>query len=438
MHAGALLISTHTSNPSDHPLYQVGDAILPKRILVTGTAGFIGFHAAAALRLQGHGVVGLDNFNPYYSVRLKRARAQLLDQQGVHTVQADLNDQEAVAEVLRLCECTHVLHLAAQAGVRYAVKNPGAYVHSNVAGFVALMEAVRKVTPQPPAVVYASSSSVYGLNERVPFSEDDAADRPSSVYAATKKADELLAHTYAHLHGLSLTGLRFFTVYGPWGRPDMAAFAFARAILDGSPVRVFTRTADGDDGGAKKEMWRDFTYVDDIVAGTMRALETAERSRPAGEAWGGGGGGGGGGPPARLYNLGNTHPVNVSTFLSILERHLNRKASRQYVPAPATGDVMRTHADVSRASRDLGYSPRVSLDEGLARFAQWYTSYYGRGQFPEDGDGDAFSRRRGLLAWGADGEVGVEGLDVDGGDPFEDGEGHPVRPPGHGDAAGGA
>ena len=345
MHAGALPLTPPSRYTSVPPLIvpslQVGDAILPKRVLVTGTAGFIGFHAAAALRLQGHGVVGLDNFNPYYSVRLKKARAQLLDQQGVHTVQADLNDQEAVAEVLRLCECSHVLHLAAQAGVRYAVKNPGAYVHSNVAGFVSLMEAVRRVAPQPPAVVYASSSSVYGLNERVPFSEDDPADRPSSVYAATKKADELLAHTYAHLHGLSLTGLRFFTVYGPWGRPDMAAFAFARAILDGTPVRVFTRAAEGDDsGGARTEMWRDFTYVDDIVAGTMRALETAERSRKQGEAWGDAAAGGG--PPPRLYNLGNTHPVNVSTFLSILERHLNRACPRSCMWAWRRGSADRT------------------------------------------------------------------------------------------------
>lgn len=319
-----------------HTHLQVGDAVQPKRVLVTGTAGFVGFHAAAALRLQGHGVVGLDNFNPYYSVRLKRARAALLEQQGVHTVQADLNDGDAIAEVLRMCGASHVLHLAAQAGVRYAVKNPGAYVHSNVAGFVSLLEAVRRVQPRPPALVYASSSSVYGLNTHVPFSEDDTADRPASVYAATKKADELLAHTYAHLHGLSVTGLRFFTVYGPWGRPDMAAFAFARAILDGNPVKVFTRADDGEGGSApgagRAEMWRDFTYVDDIVAGTLRALDTAPQSR-AHPAWSGGGGDDaviasadaqGSGPPPRLYNLGNTHPVNVSTFLSLLEKHLDR------------------------------------------------------------------------------------------------------------------
>ena len=349
MHAGALLISTHTSNPSDHPLYQVGDAILPKRILVTGTAGFIGFHAAAALRLQGHGVVGLDNFNPYYSVRLKRARAQLLDQQGVHTVQADLNDQEAVAEVLRLCECTHVLHLAAQAGVRYAVKNPGAYVHSNVAGFVALMEAVRKVTPQPPAVVYASSSSVYGLNERVPFSEDDAADRPSSVYAATKKADELLAHTYAHLHGLSLTGLRFFTVYGPWGRPDMAYYSFAEAIMRGDPITLYDR-------GRLK---RDFTYIDDIVAGILGCLDHP----PAQEA-----------PPIRVLNIGNHQAETVATLIGLLEAALGKKAIIRDVPRPAT-EVTETFADIDAIASLTGFAPTTPLSRGIPRFAAWFKNF---------------------------------------------------------------
>ena len=357
-------------------------------VLVTGAAGFVGFHAALALRREGWGVVGLDNFNAYYSVALKRARTAQLEAAGVHTVSADLNDGQALRRLFALCPVSHVLHLAAQAGVRYAVKNPGAYVHSNVAGFVSLLEAMKGLSPLPP-LVYASSSSIYGLNDKVPFSEADRTDRPASLYAATKKSNELLAHTYAHIYGLSATGLRFFTVYGPWGRPDMAAFSFSRAIRAGTPVRIFQ-------GPGGSELSRDFTYVDDIVAGVLGALRTAPPSgKPA--------------PAPRLFNLGNTRPVNVSYFVTLLERRLGARAVRQYVAVPGTGDVLFTSADVSAAAGALGYAPRVELEEGLGRFADWFTQYYGDGEHSGDME-QTFARRRlaeageGGEGWAGDGE----------------------------------
>ena len=276
-------------------------------------------------------------------------------------------------QLFSLCRVTHVLHLAAQAGVRYAVKNPAAYVHSNVAGFVTLLEVMKELSPPPP-LVYASSSSVYGLNDKVPFSEADATERPASLYAATKKSNELLAHTYAHIYGFSTTGLRFFTVYGPWGRPDMAAYAFTRAILAGQPVRIFQ-------GPGGSELSRDFTYVDDVVAGTLAALHAAAPpSKP---------------PPAgRIFNLGNTRPVNVSHFVDVLEGALGVRAMRQHVAVPATGDVLHTHADVARAAAELGYAPRVSLEDGLQRFADWFLAHYGGGAHARDLDHVPIRRRR--------------------------------------------
>lgn len=366
-------------------------------MLVTGSAGFVGFHAATALRARGHAVVGLDSFNAYYSPALKRARAAQLEEQGVHTATVDLNDAEALRQLLALCLPTHVLHLAAQAGVRYAVKNPHAYVHSNVAGFVTLLEALKGMQPLP-RLVYASSSSVYGLNERVPFAEAHSTDRPASLYAATKKSNELLAHTYAHIYGLSVTGLRFFTVYGPWGRPDMAAFAFSRAILSGSPVRIFQ-------GPGGSELSRDFTFVEDIVDGALKALDWAPASgKPV--------------APPRVFNLGNTRPVNVSHFVSLLEQHLGRTALRQYVTVPSTGDVLHTNADIQAASSTFGYAPQVPLETGLRLFTTWFQGYYGHGQHKGDME-QTFARRRRMLeeqgdegaglgweedAWAADGE----------------------------------
>jgi len=328
-------------------------------VLVTGSAGFVGFHTSIALKERGVGVLGLDNVNDYYPQGLKRARLAKLESLGVHTVEGDLNDAAAVRRVLDVCRFTHVLHLAAQAGVRYAVRNPGAYVHSNVAGFVTLMEGIIRTKPMPK-VVFASSSSVYGLNTKVPFSESDVTDSPASLYAATKKADELLAHTYNHIHGVAITALRFFTVYGPYGRPDMAYFSFANNIVKGKPIKIFT-------GEGGSELARDFTYVGDVVKGTIASLDTSQAS---------GKGEDGSKPPFRVFNLGNKKPVKVSDFVSILEKHLGKKAIRNYVPMPKTGDVPYTHADVSKAAEELNYNPMTSLDEGLSIFVKWYKEYY--------------------------------------------------------------
>jgi len=312
-----------------------------------------------ALRARGAGVLGLDNVNDYYPQALKRARMAKLESLGVHTVEADLNDGAALRKALDSCSFTHVLHLAAQAGVRYAVKNPGAYVHSNVAGMVNLMEEVIRTSPMPK-VVFASSSSVYGLNTKVPFSESDVTDSPASLYAATKKADELIAHSYNHIHGVSLTALRFFTVYGAYGRPDMAYFSFANNIVRGKPIKIFQ-------GEGGTELARDFTFIGDVVKGITAALDTSEPSgkKPDGTK-----------PPFRVFNLGNKTPVTVSDFVSTLEKHLGVKAIRNYIPMPKTGDVPYTNADISKAQRELGYEPQTSLDEGMKIFVAWYKEYY--------------------------------------------------------------
>jgi len=323
-------------------------------VLVTGSAGFVGFHAAKALRARGDGVLGIDNFNAYYPRGLKRARAAELERDDVLTVHADLNDQASLKQVMDVCSFTHILTLAAQAGVRYAKKDPHSYVASNVAGFVTLLELVKNYEPMP-RVVYASSSSVYGLNTKVPFSEDDTVDQPASLYAATKKSDEMIAHTYNHVYGIAVTGLRFFTVYGPYGRPDMAAFAFANLITKGEPLQIFQ-------GPGGSELERDFTYIDDIVAGCVAALDHIGPSKkPA---------------PLKVYNLGNKSPVSVSEFVSLLEEHMGKKAIRKYRPLPNSGDVLKTHADISLAQRELGYKPTTPLKEGLRRFVAWYKYYY--------------------------------------------------------------
>jgi len=333
-----------------------------KVILVTGTAGFVGFHTAKALRERGDGVLGIDNFNSYYPRRLKNARAEALEQAGVLTVEADLNDGAALRRARELCPFTHVLQLAAQAGVRYATKDPYSYVQSNVAGFVSLLEVFREGPKPYPRIVYASSSSIYGLNTKTPFSESDTVDRPASLYAATKKADEMLAHTYNHIYGFAMTGLRFFTVYGPYGRPDMAAFAFANKITMGKPLRIFQ-------GPGGSELERDFTYIDDIAQGCLGALDEIGPSRPDGlDA-----------PPAnfKVYNLGNTHPTNVTYLVDLVEEFMGKAAIRDYRPLPATGDVLRTHADISLAKRELGYQPQTSLREGIRKFVEWYKEFYG-------------------------------------------------------------
>lgn len=325
-------------------------------VFLTGTGGFVGFHTARELRRQGHGVLGLDNFNDYYSTKLKRDRQHILEKEGVYTVEGDIADGDFVAEVLRACPFTHVLHLAAQAGVRYAAKNPLAYVHSNLLGFVTLLEAVKAMDEMLP-VVYASSSSVYGLNDKVPFSEQDRVDRPASLYAATKKSNEMIAHTYYNIYGMSLTGLRFFTVYGPYGRPDMAYFFFTQRILSGEEIQVFK-------GPNGEQVQRDFTYIDDIVDGVIGALETSPKSTKEEAEY-------------RVFNLGNTNPEPVTALVQNLEDILGKKGNTRVVPMPATGDVLATHANVSAAYEAFGYQPKTDLRTGLKKFVDWYAEYYG-------------------------------------------------------------
>jgi len=332
-------------------------------VLVTGAAGFVGTHCSLALKARGDGVVGLDNFNSYYDPSLKRARQQLLAGRGVAVVDADINDGPLLERLFDVAAFTHVLHLAAQAGVRYAMEAPQTYVASNVAGLVSVLEVAAKHAHPQPAVVWASSSSVYGLNTNAPFSEEHRTDRPASLYAATKKAGEAIAHAYNHIYGLSITGLRFFTVYGPWGRPDMAYFFFARSIVAGEPITLF-RAADGSDAR------RDFTYIDDVVKGCLGALDTAGRStgsrsgKKVGPA------------PLRVYNLGNTSPVPVTRMVAILEKLLGKKANKRVVTMPSNGDVPFTHANVSHAAHDFGYRPTTSLEAGLRHFVEWFADYY--------------------------------------------------------------
>ena len=331
-------------------------------ILVTGAAGFIGFHVSRALLARGDTVTGFDNLNDYYDVALKQARlAQLAGLPGFSFVKGALEDAAAVDALFAGRPFDRVIHLAAQAGVRYSLTNPGAYVQSNLVGFLNILEACRRA--RTPHLAYASSSSVYGLNARQPFSVHDNVDHPISLYAATKKANELMAHTYAHLYGLPATGLRFFTVYGPWGRPDMALFLFTRAILAGKPIDVFNQG----------KMRRDFTYIDDIVQGVVR---TADRIAAPDPAWDAAAPDPGISPaPYRVYNIGNHTPVELERFISVLEEALGRKAVRHYLPMQP-GDVPATCADVDDLRRDVGFAPATPLETGIARFVEWYKDYY--------------------------------------------------------------
>eukprot|EP00249_Psilotum_nudum_P018430 c26799_g2_i1 orf=286-1584(-) len=335
-----------------------------KIVLVTGAAGFVGTHVSLALKKRGDGVLGLDNFNNYYDPSLKRSRQNLLRKNGIFVVEGDINDGTLLNKLFGLIPFTHVMHLAAQAGVRYALQNPTSYVHSNIAGIVSLFEACRSASPQP-AVIWASSSSVYGLNTKVPFSESDRTDKPASLYAATKKAGEEIAHTYNHIYGLSITGLRFFTVYGPWGRPDMAYFSFTRDILQGNPITVFQ-------GPKELDLARDFTFIDDVLKGCVAALDTAEKSTGSGS-----GGKKKGSAQLRIYNLGNTSPVTVTKLVSILENILKVKAKTRVAEMPTNGDVPFTHANVTLARVELGYNPTTDLQSGLKKFVKWYKTYYG-------------------------------------------------------------
>jgi len=328
------------------------------RVLVTGAAGFIGMPTARALLARGATVVGVDNFDPYYDVALKEARlATLAGEPGFEFRRIDLADAAATASLFRDEAFTHVVHLAAQPGVRYSLENPAAYLRNNVDAFGWILEGCRHAGVAH--LVYASSSSVYGANHVLPFSEDQRVDHPVSLYAATKRANELMAHSYAHLFRLPATGLRFFTVYGPWGRPDMSPMLFARAILAGEPIRVFNHG----------RMRRDYTYIDDIVEGVARVLELPPASGAAG------GDGEGTGAPHAIYNIGNNEAVELETFIATLEQLLCQKAIRDYQPMQA-GDVPATYASIDRLRAATGFAPRTPLALGLSRFVDWYLDYY--------------------------------------------------------------
>jgi UDP-glucuronate 4-epimerase len=322
-------------------------------VLVTGAAGFIGFHVSAALLRRGERVLGVDNLNDYYDVTLKEARlAELRRRPGFAFERVELAERGALAALLRRHPDTdRIVHLAAQAGVRYSLSNPHAYIGANIQGHLEVLEAGRAL-PRLKHLVYASSSSVYGGNTKLPFSVADRVDTPHSLYAATKKADELMSYCYSHLYRLPTTGLRFFTVYGPWGRPDMAAWLFTEAILAGKPIRVFNH---GD-------MRRDFTYIDDIVAGVVACLD-----RPPADD--------GGEPPCRLYNLGNHRSEELKRFIALLEQALGRQAIVELEPMQP-GDVPATYADIAETERDLGFAPTTPIDEGLPRFVAWYRAYH--------------------------------------------------------------
>jgi UDP-glucuronate 4-epimerase len=335
------------------------------KFLVTGAAGFIGFHAAQLLLERGDEVVGLDNLNDYYDVSLKEARLALLKQRSnFRFVKLDLADRSGMQELFAKEKFTRVIHLAAQAGVRYSLQNPLAYVDSNVVGFANVLEGCRHNAVEH--LVYASTSSVYGANTKMPFSVHQNVDHPLSFYAATKKANELMAHTYAYLYQLPVTGLRFFTVYGPWGRPDMALFLFTKNILAGKPIDVFNY------GNHR----RDFTYVDDIAQGVVRA---ADRVATANAQWNGDDPDPGTSKaPYRLYNIGNNQPVELGRYIECIERSLGRKAQKNLLPLQP-GDVPDTFADIDDLVRDVGYRPATPVEVGVERFVRWYVDYYKAG-----------------------------------------------------------
>ena len=332
------------------------------RIFVTGVAGFIGFHVAQRLLARGDTVIGLDNVNPYYDVRLKEDRlALLMDHERFSFHRLDLANRSGMEEVFAKEKPERVIHLAAQAGVRYSLTNPHAYIESNLVGFLHIVEGCRHNHVQH--LVYASSSSVYGANTRMPFSIHDNVDHPISLYAASKKANELMAHTYSHLYGLPTTGLRFFTVYGPWGRPDMALFLFTKAILAGHPIDVFNHG----------KMRRDFTYIDDIVEGVIRV--TDHLPQPNLDWSGMHPDPGTSKAPYKVYNIGNNQPVELLYFIEVLEKYLGKKAEKNFLPMQP-GDVLETCADVDDLMRDVGFRPDTPITAGIARFVDWYRSYY--------------------------------------------------------------
>lgn len=317
-----------------------------KRILITGAAGFIGYHLATQLKNRGDFVIGVDNFNAYYDPQLKRDRAAELQKIGVDVLQTDICEKNFLKLLLLRYGITHVVHLAAQAGVRHSLYEPDDYVSANLQGFVSVLEACRHFPDLK--LTYASSSSVYGLNQKVPFKEADKTDQPTNLYGATKKSNEVLAHSYHHLYGLHVTALRYFTVYGPWGRPDMAYYRFTRQICEGEPIQVFNHGL----------MRRDFTYIDDIVEGSKAAIDL--------------------GAPCEVFNLGNHRPINLLYLIELLEKTLGKKAIKEMHPMQP-GEVIETYADIEKSSQLLNFKPAVSLEEGILRFTEWFKAYHTSG-----------------------------------------------------------
>lgn len=325
------------------------------KILITGAAGFVGFHLSQKLLANGETVIGIDNLNDYYDVSLKQARLeQLFNHKNFQFFQLDLANRSKVDELFASCKPELVVHLAAQAGVRYSLTHPHAYVDSNLVGFTNILEGCRHT--EVKHLVYASSSSVYGANTKIPFAVGDQVDHPVSLYAATKRANELMAYTYSHLYQIPTTGLRFFTVYGPWGRPDMAYFSFTKSILNRKPIQVFNHG----------KMRRDFTYIDDIVEGIIRVVSKIPQSNSTAETKP---------APYKIYNIGNNQPVSLVDFIEILENHLGIKAQKELLPMQP-GDVPETYADIEDLIKDTGFKPSTPLEVGLKHFVNWYRSYY--------------------------------------------------------------
>lgn len=332
------------------------------KVLITGAAGFIGYHLSGKMLESGHQVIGIDNLNDYYDVSLKEARlSRLTAKSGFNFEKIDIADRSAIEALFFRHDFDRVVHLAAQAGVRYSITNPHVYIQSNITGFIHVLEGCRKLSV--PHLIFASSSSVYGANTAMPFSVHQNVDHPVSLYAATKKTNELMAHSYSSLYRIPCTGLRFFTVYGPWGRPDMALFTFTRAILEGKPISVFNQG----------RMRRDFTYIDDIVDGVLGVMDRIPEPDPTWD---------GSRPdpsksfaPYRLYNIGNNNPVGLLDFIRVIEKCLGREAEKEFLPLQP-GDVPETYADIDDLVRDAGFRPRTSIEEGIPRFVRWYKEYY--------------------------------------------------------------